>query len=520
MNKRFRHLWVGILVMALLLASCTAQSVPGPQQAPPADGKGASEVAELRVALGQLPASLHPHMDVSLLSIGAVFSQIFDSLLIIGDDGQPQPALAESYKLIDPLTWELKLRKDVVFHNGEPLNAETIKWNVKFIKDPESKSRRAPWFSTVSEVQVIDDYTVRLITARPMPDLPYYLAATFVLPPRYYQQAGANFGQSPVGSGPYKLAEYVRDERLVLEQAADSWREAGPVRKLVFLHTPEDATRVASLEAGEVDVAYALPLEHVARLEQRGHTVSIAPTGQSFIVQMRQPKGGPIADKRVRQALSYAVNTDAIISQLLLGRADKLQGQYVASDAFGFNPAVKAYSHDKQKARQLLSEAGYASGLELVLTTSSGRYLKDLEVAQALLSQFADVGVTIKLEVLESAVWLDKLFNAGMGDLYIIGFNYAQTMNASPQLVSYTCANNTRSFCDPALDKLYSDQTSEMDQAARERKLQAMIQRIHDDPVALYLFRIPGVYGLGKDTSGITFNAYYGMDLSGVRKGK
>ena len=479
----------------------------------------ADEISEIRIGIGHLPVSMNPHREGSLMARGPVYSLIFEGLVTIDDDGNTQPALAKSYELIDENTWEFKLREDVTFHTGEKFDAHSVQWNIKYTSIP-AQSKTSAELRNVKEVEVIDDYTLRIHTSRPDADLIFNLERVYMLPREYFEEDQTRFHVRPSGTGPFKVVEYIPESKLVLEKFEDSWHDTlPPVRKIEFRHMPMDFTRASSLEVGDIDIAYTVPLELVDRLEDRGFNVISSPVGQSMVVNFRQTLGGPISDIRVRRALSYAVNVDEIIDTLLMGRAEKLMGQYVGPDAFGFNPNIEPYPYDPEKAKQLLAEAGYGENgetLELTMVGSEGRYMKDKDIALAILSYFKDVGVELKIEFPEAGVWLERLLSAKMPELYPIGMTYAPAMNAGTRLSIWHRSDVAYAMDDPEVNRLIDEQAKEMNLEKRKQMVQDILERFRDDPVAIYLYRIPGIYGLAKNISNVRFKPNYGMDLSQI----
>ena len=228
-----------------------------------ADPKG-----ELRVAIPWTPETLDPTMNLSSIR-ATVGVAIFDSLVGRDADGRIVPELAEWWKPLDDTTWQFKLRRNVVFHDGEPFNAEAVRFTVGRVLDPSQKSPNRANIAEIVRVDVLDDFTVSLVTRQPYAPLLNRLIDFPIVPPRYTAEKG-NQGQAlrPVGTGPFRFVELVKDERLVVEAFDRHWRGAPRIARVVFKPIPEPFTRAAALRNGEVDVITTVPPSLARELER------------------------------------------------------------------------------------------------------------------------------------------------------------------------------------------------------------------------------------------------------------
>src|SRR5215831_4868479 len=286
------------------------------------------------IAQGVDPTTLDPmnHQETPAANLAV---NIFDTLLERDADLKIAPLLAESYKNVSPTVWEFKLRKGIAFHNGEPVDAEAVKFSLERLVDPKLKLRGASPFAPLSHVEVVDALTVRIHTKSPWPILDTMMSVSqpAILPPKYYREKdGAFVGKNPVGSGPYKFVRWVKDDRIELAANEQYWRGAPKVKKLVFRPIPDDAVRVAALQNGEIDIAVNIP-PHLANVigNHPKLFLSTAPSVRTIqlLYYTHQYDGqhklvgayaGPVADKRVRQAMTYAVDVDEIIKTVLDGK--------------------------------------------------------------------------------------------------------------------------------------------------------------------------------------------------------
>jgi peptide/nickel transport system substrate-binding protein len=345
---------------------------------------------------------MDPHMHTERIGI-IVNQHIFDGLLTRDTKTwQPAPHLAESIRSIDPTTWELKLRAGVKFHNGEPFNAESVKFSFDRVLNPDQKSPIRGFFTWVKSVDVVDDLTVRILTHKPYPLIQEIL--TFgnfgMVPPRYIKEKGdAHFARNPVGTGPYRFKEWRKGEHLVVEANAQYWKGAPAIQTLVFRVVPETATQLAELLSGGVDIIRAVPPDQIPAIKNSG-VARVTSTKILRVVFLQMDGDGragktPLTDVRVRRAINHAVNVDEIMQQVLSGLAVRTPAGNNPM-AFGFDPGVKPHRFDPAAGKKLLAEAGYPNGLELTLNTYSGSIVAVDQVAQAVMGYLDKIGVRVK----------------------------------------------------------------------------------------------------------------------------
>jgi peptide/nickel transport system substrate-binding protein len=365
---------------------------------------GLGEPAEAKdqwvVAVPEEAESLDPQ--ASALFTSEVYQQhIFDPLVgIEGEDLKPVGLLAERWETVNPTTWRFHLRKGVKFHSGELLDAEDVKYSMGLYTDP--KGVRAVYGRPIQRVEVRDAHTVDIVTHEPFAALLTNLARLVVLPKETRAKVGAPaFAQSPVGTGAYRFGSWQRDQQLVLEANPAYWR--GPVtpKRLVFRAIKDASTRAAELQASGVDVVANPPLAQLEVLD-RGATQIIGVKGGRVIIYAFHLKQPPFDNAKVRQAANLAVNREAIVKNVLLGRGIVLAGPFTPA-WLGFDPGVKPHAYDPARAKQLLADAGYPQGLETTWSISSGVFLKDTEVAEAVAGQLRQVGIRVTLVPTERA---------------------------------------------------------------------------------------------------------------------
>jgi peptide/nickel transport system substrate-binding protein len=360
------------------------------------------------VALASDTPTLDPHMHTARMGI-IVGWHIYDTLYHRDPKtGRAVPGLAESVRNLTPTSWELKLRRNVRFHNGEPFDAESVKFTVERILNPDQKSPIRGQLSWIKSAEVVEPHTVRLHTHKPYPLVEEMLAfGNFeIVPPRYVREKGdATVAVNPVGTGPYRFVEWKKGDRLVLEANEQYWKGAPAVKTIVFRTIPETATQIAEILSGGVDIIRAVPPDQIPAL-QASPNVRVTSAKVLRVVYLSLDAAGraaktPLTDVRVRRALGHAVNVDEIVQKVLGGLAVRTNGAGMNPLAFGFAPDVKPPAFDPERARKLLAEAGLPNGFEVALNTYAGSVVSVEQVAQAIQGYLGRVGVRARIKHFE-----------------------------------------------------------------------------------------------------------------------
>jgi len=342
-----------------------------------------------------------PHIVSDSANRLSILYSIYESLVKLGDEGSYRPSLAESWSVEDDArTWTFRLRSGVTFHNGETLTANDVVATLGRVLDPSiggSFGTQGVYISYLGEAEIaaVDDSTVTIVTPEPMADLLDLIVAMPISP----ASALANLPDTHVGSGPYELAEQSED-RLILTAHRAYWGPAPPYDEIQWIAEPDSAKRVDALLAGEADIAARVGIDGKRRLAENGEaTVREVESGLA-IIYMLNAQDGPCQDPRVRQALNYALDVDAIIQEIKEGAASPLNG-YLTPLHFGYNPETPVYPYDPDEARRLLADAGYGEGLELTFDIPSVMPDEAPALTQMMIEQYAQVGITVEVIVHE-----------------------------------------------------------------------------------------------------------------------
>jgi len=355
------------------------------------------DIKVLRIGIGIDPDTLNPFEGTTAICFN-ISELISDTLGKFTPDGKLEPNLATEWSVSeDGKTYTYKLRKGVRFTDGAPLTSETFRRMVELIQDPKVRMPFRFLFSSIEKVTVIDDYTFQFNLKAPFAPFAQLMA---VYPPSS-QKATTPYDanklrKNPVGAGPYKLAEWVRGERVVLVRNENYWGLKPTVEKIIYRIIPETATRVAMLRAGQLEVAYSPSPPDIQALEADPKIKVVRPASSRAIFVAMNCQKGFTKDKRVRQALNYAVNKEAIVKKVLFGTAQPLKGPMPPS-MFGYTQMENQYTYNPAKAKALLKEANFPKDGVIKMITPTGRYTYDKQVAEAVQAFLQDIGVKVEL---------------------------------------------------------------------------------------------------------------------------
>lgn len=463
---------------------------------------GAHAAGTLNVALHQDPGNWDP-IATFLVSWGAVGSQVFDGLIIRTPDMKLVPGLATKWEFMDKNTkLRFTLRPNVKFHNGEPFDAEAVKFTFdRLLGDEGKKGPQQSNYTSIDKVVVVNPTTVDFILKSPDPVLLTKLAGygAMIVPPKYIKEKGSQFfGMNPVGTGPFKFSEYKPKIALALERNPNYWGGAPKVDNLNYRFIAEPATQAAELQAGRVDVANQIPLSMVETLKKDSKLSVVSMDGPVALALRYNTQRGIMKDREVRKALTMAVDRDAIIKTILLGNAKPI-ASFQGVLSFGNDPAMKPLPFNPAQAQALLKKAGVKPGTAIQLDFR-GPDSNFREVAQAVAGYLQAVGITVSLKPYDTNVLLNDIIPAGKtGEMWQNQwggwtFDYDNTAYAM-----YYTKQRWNPFDDDAkLNALLHTQRNTWDQAARKQTLHEIARYVADQALEMPLYSLNTVYGLNK----------------------
>ena len=349
-----------------------------------------------------------PHYSTSSNDVRVSFN-LFDNLTSRHPDGKLYPGLATEWKLEGPTTWRFKLRQGVKFHNGDPLTSADVKYSIERTYDPAAKTMVATVFGTIEKVDAPDASTIVITTKKPDPLLAARLAfyGGQVVPKKYLESVGNDaFNAKPIGSGPVRFTSWVKDDRAILEANPDYWGGKIDMDRWVMRPIPETAPRIAALLKGEVDAITQLPPDQEDRVAANPATRVAGALYAGLYVLAVNSKRPPLDNPLVKQALSLAIDREAIVKELWRGRGVVPNGPIAKGDNH-FDASLPPLAYNPAEAKERLKKAGY-KGEEVFIETTVAYVAQDKAMAEAIAAMWKDVGVNVKVEVIEYSVRAQK----------------------------------------------------------------------------------------------------------------
>jgi peptide/nickel transport system substrate-binding protein len=416
---------------------------------------------------------------------------LYDSLIWVNDEGELEPALAESWEISeDGLEYIFHLREGVTFHNGEPFNADSVvfSWN-RYINQDLAWNER---WRMADAVEKVDDLTVKMTTNEPKPLLLRTIATHWaIIPAGYFEEVGEiEFGNKPVGTGPFMFVEMVSGDHVTYKANPNYWKEGYPkIETLIFRPIPESATRVAAIQTGEVDIVGRLSAEEAqSLLGAPGVQVIRYPVSRVYYIafnNMTSGVGQPTEDPLVRQAMNYAVDIQAIVDALFNGYFKPATG-FVSTGELGYG-AVEPFGYDPDKARELLAEAGYPDGFSMGFACPAGAYANFEEVCEAIQAYLADVGIETDLEIMESGYYWDLEAEKELPPLF--GDSWSEMSGeAYNRMAGALLGEGFSSWSDETIINYLHDISTTVDIDARKALYEELQQYMVENPPFIYLY--------------------------------
>ncbi|MBN1830147.1 MAG: ABC transporter substrate-binding protein [Deltaproteobacteria bacterium] len=475
--------------VCIFAAVALAIAIPGPVAARDAGTLVVVQEAE-PVGLDLMRSSIQTTMNVAY--------NIHDTLFHPQEDASVTPAIAESWEQVDDLTWKIKIRKGATFHNGEPINADAVKYSFDRVFNPDIQCPHKGKLSGFKEVKVIDPYTVTISTDAPFAPglymLAYYLP---IVPPGYIKKVGdAEYNATPIGSGPYRLIKWVRGEEVIMERYDKYYGPKPAYKRLVFKAIPEESSRIAALLTGESDVISGIPVHQRKKIEDSRKAYLTPQMGVMPYLGINTYEA-PFDDVRVRQAVNYSINRELINKALFGGKAIICNGP-TSPRTFGANPALKPYPFDPKKSRELLKAAGHPNGIKVRL--AYGTYMSQIqEQSEAIASDLAKGGIEVTLEPFERAVMWER-YKGKKHQLFIYWWDDAP----EPHRYIYSLFHSKSRdyyYKNTKIDELLDKGAATMDRGKRALVYNEIDKILYDDCPWAYLYVIPEVFGVANGVS-------------------
>jgi peptide/nickel transport system substrate-binding protein len=442
------------------------------------------------------PSSLDPQVQWNPDSY-YVYRNIFDNLVTRNDAGDFAPEVAKSWDVQSDTKIEFTIRDDIRFHDGTPLTPEDIVFSVKRITDPDFASPQLGQFNKIIEAEATGPHTVVLTTDGPYPALLAQLVKLSIVPKHVVESVGNDeFNLHPVGSGPYKFAEWQRGVSVTLARNDDYWGTKGPFETAVFRVVPDASTRMADLQAGAADLVIALNSDLAAQLEGSPNAKRLSALTERLAYLRLNPYKPPFDNLDVRRAAAYSIDKQGIVEGIL-GGDGKVIGQMLTPAHFGWSDGVEGLPYDPDKAKALLASAGDAAKIEIPLATAP---FFDQRVVQAVQQMMNDVGFNVSINMMDTGSFL-KLIQQGAegGPLFAASRSSCACQDADGALIQLFHSGNTWTIVnDPDLDQWLDDARATLDKAARQADYDKINKRIADQVPVIPLFQTVQIFGAAK----------------------
>ncbi len=454
---------------------------------------------DISIGLQAALTSMDPHYH-NLTPNNGFLRHIFETLVQQDENQRLIPGLAVSWRAVDDTTWEFKLRKNVHWHDGSPFTAEDVAFTLKRIPNvPNSPSSFTTFTKPIVDVKIVDPWTLLLKTATPHVLMPNDLSAVMIVSKKNGENATTedyNSGKAAIGTGPYKFAEYVPNQRAVVKANFGYWGGEEPWDRITFKMLTNPAARVAALLSGDVQMIETVPTADIPRLQKDPHFSVVSKVSNRVIYvhldQGRDSKTPTITDKsgklldknplkdvRVRRALSMAINRDAIVDRVMEKQAVPAS-QLLPDTFFGTSKKLKPTKYDPEGAKKLLAEAGYPNGFAMTIHGPNNRYINDDKVAQAIAQFYSRIGIDAKVETLPSSVYFTRATKLDFSYM-LLGWGTEsgeQGSSLRSLLATYDPAKgmgvtNRGRYSNPEFDKVVTEALATID----DRKREALIQR-------------------------------------------
>ncbi len=476
-------------------------------------GAAHAQTGPVVVLLPAEPVSLDPMFSQSDAN---VILSIHETLFRLDNSGAVVPAVAESMKMLDPMTWEIKLRPGLTFHNGEPINADAVVFTFDRATRLHAEGKGDLSFALgalkYDHMEKVDDLTVKLVMTQPDPIIASHMVnpELSILPPKYYSEhSEEEVAFHPVGAGGYEFVSYTPGEGLVLKAFDDYRLGKPPVEDVIVKAVPEVATRIAEMKAGSADLMSGVPADLKPSLEAAGVKVIVAQSYRRLFVAIKQGRHPALADVRVRQAMNYAFNCEEVAEALMGGMANCTIDVVNKPNQ---DETLAPYPFDPDKARELLDEAGWTVGadgvrekdgvrLSLNFDTTNGSYLADKEVAQVMADYWKDVGIEIAdLNVIDASVNSQMRANQGAGyrDLMNSSSGPDYTCQGDLLLVQADSGSNRMSWVDPKFEEMFKAFNEEFDQSKWTEMCNAAQAYVAEQAPVVWMFVEPALYGVSQ----------------------
>ena len=495
--KKFVTFW---LVIAIVTAA--ALTVYGGTST---DGEASNSVV---VGISQDLDSLDPHSAVYAGTREVLFN-LFEGLVKATSDGNIEPAVAQSYEVAeDASSISFVIREGITFHDGTPVTAEDIKYSLERYAQIQGEESA---FADFSELEIVDDQTVNVVLREPNSEFIYELTCAIVP-----EANDADINSNPIGTGPFKFVSFKPGESLVVEKYADYWKEGLPyLDQVTFKVVTDTDSAINQLNAGTLDIFQYLTFDQTTTLNQNFNVLegSVNYVQGMFLNNAVEP----FNDVRVRQALYYAVDRDLINEFLFGGKAHVIGTNMIPAAEFYYNADTETtYSRDLDKARELLTEAGYPNGFEFTITVPNN-YAPHEGTAQIIAESLAEVGIKANINLVEFNTWYADAYVDRKYEATVVAVDGRLAPNSWFDKNLSTASNNFTNYSNPEFDELYKKAMAAIDLDEKAGYYKEMQQLLADDAASIYIQDPANLVAINAALEGYEFFPIAAQDMSVVK---
>lgn len=459
----------------------------------------------LRMGLASLPTGNGNPFTSSARTSWYTYGAMFDTLTQLGPNLSIAPGIAVAWENTDDLTWIVNLRDGVTFSNGEPLDAEAALFSYRYLQSEEGQRESLSRdVADIASMEAIDAHTIKFVTKVTMPEFSRLMAVVPLVAPQHWQALGRDgFAFEPVGTGPFQVTKW-QATRVELNAVETAWR-APQIDKLELLALPETASRVAALLTDRVDVASEIGPDDTYTVEGAGLSTYKRPATSVDVVAFNILVESPLQDVRVRRALNYAVNKEAIAATIMDGRS-KVMSQMTADLNPERNPDLAPYPYDPDKAKALLAEAGHPNGFEFIFEFSAGTGGTHMEsMYQQVAADLVRIGVEMEVRPLPWAQYVRGVLQ-GEWNGQAFGFEYEvlPTGSSMRPFRLHSCSWPYPWYCDRRIEPAIARAKSEMNVENRMTAVREVLAHYHREAAALMLVESMGLDGVNPQVQGYT----------------
>lgn len=472
--------------------------------------------------VGTEPLTLDTHL-MSDANTGRVSVQIHENLVKRDLEGNFQPVLATEWKSNDQATeWTFKLREGVTFHDGEPFNAEAVKFNIERLKNPETGSPKSSLVKMITDFEIVSDYEIKFILDEPCAVIPAMVStySTGMMSPRAVSQYGKEYSTHAAGTGPLKLKEWIPGTAMSLEKYEDYWGKKASAQIIDIKIIAEDSARAMMLKTGDADVAANIPSVLVDELKNDSSVAIEMVPGYRTIYLGLNFKDEKLANRKVREALDCAIDRNAIIQGIQGGYVTFPSTGVISSSILNAKPGIgDDYQYDPERAKELLAEAGYPDGFTIRINTPEGRYAMDRQVAEAVQAMLQQAGITAEIHVLDWGAYTEAAA-AGDTQIFLLGKGCATGDLAQDLMYNYKSGElqNYTFYSNPEYDRICEEQQKTADEAKRKELLYQMQDIIHEDRASIILYYENQTFGTRANVEGLVIYPNETIELAYLQR--